>query len=74
MANTFQFWCNARTLERPQFHIWCIALDLILLLLTFLRSVREGDFDLYIQSLQTLIGWMFALDHINYTRWLTWYN
>ena len=36
----------------------------------FVRSLREGDFHLYIQILQNIAPLMFALDHPNYTRWL----
>ena len=33
-------------------------------------SLRQGNFELYIGSLKNLAAWMFALDHINYARWL----
>ena len=35
-----------------------------------MRSLREGNFPLYIESLSSLIPWFFALDHIHYARWL----
>ena len=40
------------------------------ILLSFVRSLRQGNFELYIESLKKLAPWMFALDHINYARWL----
>ena len=42
-----------------------------ILLLLYVRSIREGDFQLYIKSLTKLMPWMFALDHTHYVRWLT---
>ena len=36
----------------------------------FFRSLSEGDFHLYIQVLQTIAPLIFALDHLNYARWL----
>ena len=40
------------------------------ILLSFVRSLRQGNFELYIASLKKLAPWMFALDHINYAHWL----
>ena len=40
------------------------------ILLSFVRSLRQGNFELYIESLKKLAPWMFALDHTNYARWL----
>ena len=42
-------------------------------MLVFVRSIREGNFDMYVQSLtQTVscIFFFFALDHTHYYRWL----
>ena len=38
--------------------------------LIFVRSHREKDFPLYVESLKSLIPWFFALDHQNYARWI----
>ena len=40
-------------------------------ILVFVRSIREGNFHLCVQSLRNLLKWFFALDHTNYARWLT---
>lgn len=36
----------------------------------FVCSLREGDFDLYVQVLDELCPWSFAFDHTNYARWV----
>ena len=41
------------------------------MLLVYVRSFREGNFDLYVQSLAQIVPWMFALDHTHYSRWLS---
>ena len=40
-------------------------------MLVYIRSIREGDFELYIESMTKLMPQMFALDHTNYARWLS---
>ena len=36
----------------------------------YVRSLREGNFQLYLESLTKIVPWMFALDHTHYSRWL----
>ena len=33
-------------------------------------SLREGNFDFYVQSLAHIIQWMFVLYHTHYSRWV----
>ena len=47
------------------------VISLEIKLLIFVRSIREGNFDLYIQSLTAIMPWFFALDHTHYSRWLS---
>ena len=57
--------------EHPQFLYWCRVLELELCVSQLVRSLREANFKHYIESLGHLAPWMFSLDHINYTRWLS---
>ena len=53
-----------------QFAYWSMVLDLEMLHCRFVRSLREGDFDLYVQVIDELCGWMFVFDQTNYSMWL----
>ena len=55
----------------PQFKFWTLTLKLKLLVLSFVRSIRMGNFRLYKQSIKSLLPWFFVLDHANYSRWLS---
>ena len=37
-----------------------------LLMLLFIRSWCEGNFNLYVDSLNQLAPWFFSLDHVHY--------
>ena len=37
--------------------------------MTFIRSLRQSSFDLFIDALTQLVPWFFALNHQNYARW-----
>ena len=61
---------NERSQTVPQFKFWSMIIELELLMTRFVRSLREGDFPLYVQSCDELCSWSHALDHTNYARWL----
>ena len=63
-------WYSKRTENYPTFKFWAMVLEMELILLMLIRSLREGNFDLYLQSMVQMGPWFFALDHQNYSRWL----
>ena len=67
---SFDNWCNQQVSATPHFQYWHTALQLELLLLVFLKSLRAADFDLYIDALSKMLPWFFAMNHSNYARWL----
>ena len=54
----------------PQSQFWSTVLNMQLDYLIFLRSIGTGDFNLYAVSLERILPWIFAFDHIHYSRWL----
>lgn len=66
----FDDWCTRRNQESPQFQFWYMALQLELLVLTYVRSLRAANFPLYMDCLTQLAPWFFSLDHTNYARWV----
>lgn len=61
---------QGREIESPLFNFWSLTLKFEIAILVFIRSPREGNFQLYKESISLLIPWFFALDHPNYARWL----
>ena len=57
--------------EFPQFFYWNMVLYLECLLFAFIRSQREGNYKLHVESLQAIIPYMFVMDHFHYARWLS---
>ena len=50
------------------FKFWNLILQLELLLFEFVKSIRSGNLQLFINTLMKIAPWMFALDHHNYAR------
>ena len=63
--------CEEQVKRHLQFRYWLIIMRLEVILLSFVRSLQQGNFELYIESLKKLAPWMFALDHINYAHWFS---
>jgi len=68
---TFNQWRSERSLQSTQFQYWDTVLELELTMLTFLHSIRKPNFALYVESLEKLLPWFFALDQTHYARWLS---
>ncbi|XP_034062878.1 uncharacterized protein LOC117540355 [Gymnodraco acuticeps] len=64
-------WCIQRAKASVHFDYWLKTLSLELLLLRYIRSLREGNFQLYVKSLTQIRPWMFDLDYTHYSRWLS---
>lgn len=54
----FDEWCKEMSMNHPQFDYWQKAQQLEILFLQFLRSLREGQYPRYVESLGKLIYWM----------------
>lgn len=67
---TLDDWIVKQEEAYPQFKYWYMVMHLESLLLVYVRSLREGNFMLYINALQALAPWFFALDHTHYSRWV----
>ena len=67
---SFEDWCTHQMAKQPQFAFWSLILQFEIAVLLFVRSVRTGNFQLYIESLTNMAPWFFALDRTHYARWV----
>ena len=63
-------WIAEKSAACPHFKFWNMVLELELTVMLFVRAIREGDFQLYIEALTKIVPWFFALDHVHYSRWI----
>jgi len=67
---SLESWVSSQCTDSAQFLYWQTAMQLEALLLSFVRSIRECNFTLYVQMLKEVSPWFFALDLTHYSRWL----
>ena len=51
------------------FIFWKQYMDMVEILLCFIRGEREGNWLLHISTFQEMLPFMIIYDHVNYTRW-----
>ncbi|EDO43913.1 predicted protein [Nematostella vectensis] len=59
----FEEWCEQQRSAIPQFQYWYNALQLELILLVFLKSLRLSDFAMYVDAVYRMLPWFVALNH-----------
>jgi hypothetical protein len=61
IQQTFSEWCKSQSEAHPQFLYWSMTLSLELLVMQFVKSLREGNFQLYVETLGKLAPWFLRL-------------
>ena len=65
-GKSFIDWKVSMAAQSPTFQFWDTIMNLEKLILVFVRAHRERNFELYVETLEELVGFLFALDHFNY--------
>ena len=55
--------------ESPTFAFWSTYIEMVQLLLLFIRATRTSDWNLHLSTLRSMIPWFFAADRVNYSRY-----
>jgi hypothetical protein len=58
-----------RSEESPTFAFWSTYIEMVQLLLLFIRATRTSDWNLHLSTLRTMIPWFFVTDRVNYSRY-----
>ena len=57
----------------PMAALWLSYLDMVQLLLLFLRATRTQDWSLHLACIRRMLPWFYAYNHTNYARYGTYY-
>ena len=57
--------------ESVMWRFWKSYLDMWELFLCIIYAARSGDWELYVESIGSILPWVFAYDRQNYARYLT---
>ena len=67
---TQRFWEMAWYTQKksPRFEFWYTLLGLECLILMLVRSLRSGNFAMFVEVLDKFLSWTFPLNHTHYAR------
>jgi hypothetical protein len=65
----FDSFVGGRIEDNPTFAFWSTYIDMVQLLLLFIRATRTSNWQLHLSVLRSMIPWFFATDRINYSRY-----
>ena len=57
--------------ESVMWRFWKSYLDMSELFLCIIYATRSGDWELYVESIRSILPWVFTYDRQNYARYLT---
>lgn len=60
---------SEKSQESPTFKFWISYIEMVDVLLQFVRATREANWELHLSSLRRMIPWFFAYDRPNYARY-----
>ena len=59
--------------KKPTFGLWLNYIQMVEVLLMFLRATRENNWDLHLSAVRSMLPWFFATDRVHYARYGTVY-
>ena len=60
----FEIWRQNMISKNPTFQFWDIVMEFQIMVLIFIRAHCTKNFDMYVETLDNLVQWFFALDHV----------
>eukprot|EP00057_Strongylocentrotus_purpuratus_P021683 XP_011676157.1 PREDICTED: uncharacterized protein LOC105444073 [Strongylocentrotus purpuratus] len=70
MASSYRSFVKQRSTQDPTFALWSSYIEMVEVILLFLRATRQGDWQLHLSSIRSFLPWFFAYDRTNYARYL----
>lgn len=66
----YQKFVENQSAENPTFAFWSSYLEMVQLLLSFIRATRESNWELHLELIRLMVPWFFSYDRMNYARYL----
>ena len=55
--------------DNPNFRMWSTYMNMVEILLDFVRAERDGNWTLHLEAFAAMLPWLTIYDHTNYARW-----
>jgi hypothetical protein len=55
--------------KKPTFALWLNYIEMVQVLLIFLRATRENNWDQHLSAVRSMLPWFFVTDRVHYARY-----
>lgn len=55
--------------KKPTFALWLNYIEMVQVLLIFLRATRENNWDQHLSAVRSMLPWFFVMDRVHYARY-----
>ncbi|CAH3159359.1 unnamed protein product [Porites lobata] len=69
LQQLFARFCTEASQQSKLFQFWNMYIDIVLVLLHFIRAEREGSWKLHLKAVAEMVPYFFSMDRINYSRY-----
>ncbi len=73
LLNDFNNYVKAKSSVNSTMAFWLHYLEMVQVLLHFIRATRENDWALHLSAVRSMLPWFFVADRVNYARYGTIY-
>ncbi|XP_041359488.1 uncharacterized protein LOC121375875 [Gigantopelta aegis] len=70
LMDSYSSFILTQSRESDSFQFWSSYINMVQLLLTFIRATRESNWTLHLASVRLMMPWFFAYGRMNYSRYL----
>ena len=70
LQQLFARFCTEASQQSKLFQFWNMYIDIVLLLLRFIRAEKEGSWKLHLKAVAEMVPYFFSMDRINYSRYV----
>lgn len=73
IVDSYTAFIDLQSEANPTFHFWSSYIDMVQLLLLYIRATRTSNWKLHLQAIRLMLPWFFVTDRTNYSRYLPCY-
>jgi uncharacterized membrane protein YhdT len=73
LSKSLENFTRSQSAVNPTFAFWLMDIEMVQILLLFIRATRENNWELHLSVVRSMLPWFFVADRVHYTRYGTMY-
>lgn len=69
LSKGIEEFAEQKSAKRGTFSFWLTYIEMVEILLLFIRATRENNWDLHLSTVRSMLPWFFVADRVNYARY-----